>query len=64
MNANQTKTESKSRETDTELTDAELANATGGNILNTIMEAYLKAAGKHVYDAIHLPKPKMAMHMR
>jgi hypothetical protein len=67
MNANLNKTESKSRETDTELTDAELEKATGGRgVLDTIVDAYLAAVGKNLMDAIHPPQSKktMTMHMR
>lgn len=66
MNAIPKKTESKSRNAAAELSDAELEKATGGGIIDTVVNAYLKAVGKNLNDAIHPPTPtkNLTLHMR
>ena len=50
-----------------ELSFDELAQVSGGAILDRIVDAYLKALGARLLDAVHQPlvsPPKMTLHMR
>ena len=65
MKAKPKKTASKSPETGTELSEAELEKATGGGIIDTVINAYVSATTKSLGDTIHLPtKPVIDKHMR
>lgn len=50
-----------------ELSFDELEQVSGGAILDRIVDAYLKALGARLLDAVHQPlvsPPKMTLHMR